>query len=213
MGYFIGWCLFRAFFKLFLDFKVIGRENVPKRGAFLFVSNHTSFFDPILLGTSLYRSLNYMARDTLFKTRCSAETMRTVHAFPLKRGRGDLSAIREALRILGMGKPLVIFPEGTRAKDKHLRRAKPGAGFIAVRSGVPVIPAYVWGSFDALPRGWKTFRPHPVRVYIGKPVDVKNRVQGPGPRGQDKEVYQCVSDEMMKRIGELKEKAELENSR
>ena len=212
MGYFIGWSFFKAFFRLFLDFKVTGRENVPNKGAFLFVSNHVSFFDPILLGASLYRSLNYMARDTLFKTRWSSETMRTVHAFPVKRGRGDLSAIREALRILRTGRPLVMFPEGTRAKDKHLRRAKPGAGFIAVRSGVPVIPAYVWGSFEALPRGWKTFRPHPVRVYIGKPVYVKDRAQSTEYRVQGKEVYQCVSDEMMKGVGELKEKAGLENT-
>jgi len=212
MGYFIGWCLFKAFFKLFLDFKVIGRENVPKKGAFLFVSNHTSFFDPILLGTALYRSLNYMARETLFKTRCSAETMRIVHAFPVKRDRGDLSGIRESLRILKTGKPLVVFPEGTRAKDKCLRRAKPGAGFIAVKSGVPVIPAYVWGSFDALPRGWKTFRPHPVRVYIGEPVNVKDGVQRTEYREQSRDVYQCASNEMIKRIGELKEKAEAENA-
>ena len=71
MLYFIGWSLFLILFKCYLGFKVVGRGNVPKRGSFIFVSNHVSYLDPILLGTSVYRGLNYMARDSLFKKRAS----------------------------------------------------------------------------------------------------------------------------------------------
>lgn len=204
MYYFLGWSLFLVIFKLYLGFRVIGRENVPKKGAFIFVSNHTSYLDPILLGTSLHRSLYYMARDTLFKKPCFAWIMRQVHAFPIRRNDNDFGAMKESLRILKSGKPLVIFPEGTRAKDKNLRRGKPGVGFIAAKANVPIVPAYVGGSFDALPRGVKTLERKPVMVYIGEPINLDSSCLA--ARGRDS--YQKISDEIMHRIAALKEKYE-----
>lgn len=203
MLYFIGWSLFFIFFKLYLNVKVVGRENVPRKGPFIFVSNHSSYLDPPLLGTSVYRSLNYMARDNLFKRPCFGGIMRGVHAFPVKRGRGDLAAIRESLRILRQGKPLVIFPEGTRSKDKSLLRpAKAGIGFIVSKARVPVVPAYIDGSFDALPRGPKTLKRRPVRVYIGKPIDfTKSSSDKKG-----KVLYRSLSNDIMREIGMLKER-------
>ena len=127
--------------------------------------------------------------------------MRSVHAFPVKRNNGDLAAIRTSLGILKSGRPLVIFPEGTRSKDTELKHGKPGIGFIVSRSGVPVIPAYIEGSFDALPRGLGTLNRHPVRVYIGKPVIFDDSYI----RKRDKESYQKISDEMMRRIAQLKD--------
>ncbi len=203
MIYFIGWAVFFIFFKLFLGFKVVGRENIPSGGAFIFVSNHVSYLDPILLGTSVYRPLNYMARENLFKRRCFGGIIRGLHAFPVKRSMGDLKAIKESLKLLNEGRPLVIFPEGTRAKDMNLRPAKPGVGFIVSKARVPVIPAYVQGSFDALPRSVKTFKRHPVTVYIGKSVDFGQF----GRDTRDKAVYQKITDEVMRRIAGLKEEA------
>lgn len=204
MYYFIGWALFLIFFKLYLNFKVVGRQNVPKKGAFIFASNHTSYFDPIMLGTSLHRSMNYMAREDLFKGPFFDWVMRKVHAFPVKRGAGDLRAIRDALRMLDENKPLVIFPEGTRSKDRNLRRGKPGIGFITARSGVPVVPAYIEGSFEALPGGIKTLKRRRVKVYIGKSVDFSSMAADKDSR----DMYQQMSDEIMKRIAQLKEDCE-----
>ncbi len=206
MLYLIGWALFFVTFKLYLGFEVIGRENVPKKGAFIFVANHTSYLDPLLVGTSVCRGLYYMARSNLFKRPCFGRIMRGIHAFPVKRSKGDLGAIRESLRILKEGKPLVIFPEGTRAKDENLRKAMPGVGFMVSKSEVPVVPAYVWGSFAALPRGIKTLTRHPVKVYIGKPVNFNIAEYG----GRNKETYQRISEEIMRRIQALKDQAQQE---
>lgn len=182
--------------------KVVGRGNIPKKGPFILVSNHMSYLDPPLLGAAVYRSLNYMARDNLFKRPYSGRVMRNVHAFPVKRGKGDLSAMREALRILGAGKPLVIFPEGTRSKDKNLKSVKRGVGFIVSKAKVPVIPAYIEGTFDALPRGIMTLRRHPVRVYIGKEIDFTKGYSGADTKDQ----YQRLSDEVMLGIAQLKDR-------
>lgn len=204
MLYFIGWSLFSILFRVYLGFKVVGRENVPKKGPFVFVSNHTSYLDPIILGTSLYRSLNYMARENLFKRRCFGYIMRGLHAFPVHRGKGDLGAVRESLRILSEGKPLVMFPEGTRSKDRNLKKGKPGVGFIVAKAQVPVVPAYIEGSFDALPRRMKTLRRHPVKVYIGEPIDFTADYLAK----KDRALYQKISDEAMHRIEQLKNRYE-----
>ncbi len=201
MAYFIGWSLFLIFFKIYLSLNVVGRENVPKKGAFIFVSNHSSYFDPILLGTSLHRSLYYMARENLFWKPFFGWIMGQVHAFPVKRDSGDMGALKQALAILKDGKPLVMFPEGTRSKTKSLRPAKPGVGFIAAKAGVPIVPAYIDGSLEALPRSIKTLKRHSVAVYIGEPITF-DLSQG----RNSKETYRKISDEMMVKIAALRDK-------
>ena len=201
MAYFVGWLLFLIFFKIYLSFKVVGRKNIPKDGAFIFVSNHLSYFDPIMLGTSLHRSLYYMARENLFWKPFFGWIMGQVHAFPIKRDSGDLGALKQALAILKDGKPLVMFPEGTRSKNKELRPAKPGVGFIAAKAGVPVVPAYIDGSLEALPGNLTTLKRHPVAVYIGEPVTFDI-----GMGRNSKETYQKISDEIMARITALRDK-------
>jgi 1-acyl-sn-glycerol-3-phosphate acyltransferase len=201
MWYFVGWLFFFIYFKLRLIVKVVGRKNIPAKGSFVFASNHASFLDPVLLGTSIHRSLNYMAREELFEKGFLAWALPKVQAFPVKRGEGDLGALRQALRLLKTGKPLVIFPEGTRTEDGELQRGKPGIGFIVAKSGVPVVPAYIEGSFDALPKGVKTLRRRKMMVYIGKPIyfacgDQKNN---------GREEYQKISDGIMAEIVRLKE--------
>lgn len=205
MIYFIGWSLFLIFFKLYLGFRVVGRDNIPRNGAFIIASNHVSYIDPILLGTSVNRSLNYMARESLFLKRFPGWVMRKLHAFPVSRDNGDLSAIRESIGILNSDKPLVIFPEGTRSKDKALRRPKPGIGFIVARTKVPVIPAYVSGSFDAMPGGVKSIKRYPVRIYIGKRMDFSGYRFDKNNR---KEIYQKISDDIMKEVARLKNEYE-----
>lgn len=202
MLYFIGWAMFLLFFKIYLKFKVVGRRNIPPKGAFIFASNHVSYLDPILLGTSLHRGLYYMARENLFKKRCFGWVMRNLHSFPVRRNEGDFGAVKKAISILKDGKPLVMFPEGTRSKDRNLRPAMPGIGLIALKTKAPVIPVYIEGSFDALPRRVSTLKRHPVRVYIGEPI---NFYEGNFDR-IDKETYQKISDIVMEKIAALKER-------
>ena len=201
MIYFLGWSLFLIFFKTYLGFKVVGRKNVPRKEAFIFASNHSSFFDPILLGTSIHRSLNYMAKENLFEKPFYGWIMRKLQAFPVNRNEGDLKAIKDALRLLGRGKPLVMFPEGTRSEDGNLKPAKPGIGLIVSRSGASVVPAYIEGSFKALSKGVKTMNCYPVTVYIGEAIKFGTDYLDK----KDRNTYQEISDIIMRRIGQLKE--------
>lgn len=187
--------------RFYLEYVAIGRENIPKKGAFIYCSNHTSFLDPIMLGISTPRNIFYLARAIFFKTRFSSWYFRNINAIPVRNKNGDVASIRMAIRRLKDGMPLVIFPEGMRSKDGKLRGGKPGIGFVAAKAGVPVIPAYSEGSFDACPKGIKTLKRSPIKLYIGKPMyfDIKRQDQG------DKEAYQKISFQIMQRIAEIKE--------
>lgn len=140
--------------KLLFKYRIEGREFVPKKGGFILVCNHESYLDPAVLGTACPRPVSFMARDTLYNNRFLGAWMKMVNVIPVKRDNADLSAIKKGLRLVQEGKGLAIFPEGTRRiPDKAFINPEPGAGFLADKGNVPVIPAFVSGTRDALPKG------------------------------------------------------------
>ncbi len=162
--------------KLFFGLKVYGKENIPDKGAFILVSNHVSYLDPVILGVANYQMLYYMARDSLFNHPLMGWLLPRIGVFPVKRETADFGAIRQALRYLKNDKPLVIFPEGSRAMDDNLQDPLPGVGFIASHAGVPVIPAYIRGSREAFPRHAKFIKPSKISVVFGKQIFVERRM-------------------------------------
>ena len=114
-----------------------------------------------------------MARDSLFSAPFVGDWMRAVGAFGVKRNSADISAMKEAIYRLQHGRVLTLFPEGTRQVSTLVStKVEPGVGFLAAKSGVAVIPAFVWGTEKALPRGAKFFRPSRIRVKFGAPVKI-----------------------------------------
>ena len=132
--------------------------------------NHESYLDPVAVGVACWRPLNYMAKEELFANPLTFWFMSSLNCFPVKRDSADLSALKEGLKRLKSGKPLVIFPEGSRRFDGGPNEPQPGIGFLAAKSGVPVIPAFVKGTQEALPRGDKFIHPKKVIVFFGKQI-------------------------------------------
>lgn len=122
---------------------------------------------------------------------------------PIDRTKGDLAALRSALSGLKGGKVVALFPEGTRSLDGNLQEPKGGIGFLIAKARVPVVPVYVAGSYQALPKGRKWIKPKRVRVYFGEPIQPVEFVQGPG-----KPDYEAIVALVMSRIAELKTQAE-----
>jgi len=156
-------------FLLLFRVRVFGQRNVPRTGGALIASNHQSYLDPVLLGLGVSRPLSYMARRSLFRVRPFALLLSALNVFPLTRGGRDTGAVREAVNRLKAGNCLVVFPEGTRAHNGEIGRLLPGVPAIALRAGVPLIPAAVEGAFQAWPRGGAP-RPAPVAVRYGRPI-------------------------------------------
>ena len=161
--------------------------------------NHVSYLDPIVFGCSCARPLSFMARDTLFRGKFFGWLLMRVRAFPLKRNAADIGAMKEALSRLRRGQGLLLFPEGTRTVGGRLGRGLAGVGFLARKSGVPVIPAFVRGTDEVLPKGSKRLKSAPVTVWFGEPL-----VLSPGSGGSDEE----FSGRVMDRIEALKAAAE-----
>ena len=158
------------FFKLGFGLEVTGQAGVPKRGPFIVASNHVSFLDPPLIGVACPRRLRFMARADLYHQPLLAAFLRGVRTISIKRGEADLTAIRAGLACLRAGEPVAIFPEGGRQLSGALGSAKRGVGFLAEAAGVPVIPAYVSGTFQALPPHAHGLCRAKIRVAFGEPI-------------------------------------------
>ena len=160
-------------------------------------ANHTSNFDPWPLGIPLWprRQLRFMAKSELFNP-VLAPILRAGGAFRVRRGEGDVEAMRTAVELVRDGEIVVMFPEGTRRakglRKKHVARAHTGAARIALSAGVPLIPAAIAGTDHLMRLG-------PLRVVYGPPLDLSDLE----PLEQ-KRAAEAATDRLMARIEELR---------
>ena len=163
---------------LLFRIRVYGRKNIPEKGPVLILSNHQSFLDPILIGVGLARQVNFMARMSLFRNGLFAFLIRSLNAFPLKRGAVDPAALRHGVRILRDGDVLLLFPEGTRTSTGEIAAVRPGFLSILKRTRAALIPAVVEGAYQAWPRDRKLFGFHRIKVIFGAAVEYPEAVEG-----------------------------------
>lgn len=201
MAYFIVRNFLKLFFKIVMGFKVYGVENVPKKGGFILAGNHVSHLDPPALASACPRVLHFMARHTLFNNRVLGWIIGSCNSFPVRRGEVDLGAIKEAVRRLKNGKVLLIFPEGTRSQNGEIQAAQPGVGYLSLMAGVPILPAYVKGTDEAMPRGTRKIKSVRVSVYFGNMVEPQ-KLGLPADRRQASQQLADHVVEEIKRLGE-----------
>ena len=128
-----------------------------------------SFLDPPFFGLACKREAFYLARDTLFRNPVIGQLLRSWNCVPINRDRGDIGAMRTALRLLGDGKAVLMFPEGTRSKDGQLQEARAGVGMVAAHARCPILPMRIFGTERAMPRGVSFPRPARVVIKFGEP--------------------------------------------
>lgn len=167
--------------------KKVGEENIAKEGAYILCANHRSNWDPPILVASTKRKMYVMAKEELFKNNFIRWFAKKCCVFPVKRGKMDLDSIKFSLKVLKEGQILMIFPEGTRNGMEKNGRAQNGAAFMALKTGVPVIPVGIQGEM-------KPF--HKVTLHYGKPLDFSEYKSNK----PEKEVLDKVSKEIMDNI-------------
>ena len=192
--------ILRQFYETFFRGEAVGLENIPTDGVFMIASNHASHLDPPTVGCLIPRQVSFFARKTLWKPGFASWWLDGVGTIPVDRDGGtDVTAINRVLNALKNEKIIILFPEGTRSPDGHLQAAKPGVGLFACRTGVPVVPARVFGSFQAFGRDGKLRLGTPVSVVYGKPLQASDY----DDPSAGKERYLLASQRIMAAIAQL----------
>lgn len=162
----------RCVYVLVFRGRVFNVQYVPKVGRAVIVSNHQSYFDPVMVGLGFEREASYMARDSLFHNAYFGRFIRHLNAFPVRRGKADMGAIKESLRRLKAGGILVTFPESTRSMDGRIAAMQGGVVLLARRTKSPIVPAFVHGAYEVWPRDRRIPRLRPLLVAFGRPIEV-----------------------------------------
>jgi 1-acyl-sn-glycerol-3-phosphate acyltransferase len=203
--YFLGWCAYRTVFTVYFRWRVYHAERVPLKGGVILASNHASFLDPPLVGAGLRRSINYLARENLFRFPVMGWVLRQWQVVPVDREGGGAKGLRAILDRLLAGGAIILFPEGTRTRDGKLQPARSGIGLTVIKSTAPVVPVRVFGTFEAYGRHLRVPRPYRVAVKYGQPMLFEGlRAEAKVcSKARLKEIYQQVADELMAAITKL----------
>jgi 1-acyl-sn-glycerol-3-phosphate acyltransferase len=184
----LWWSTVRTYFRWGQRLEVVGREHLPKHPPFVLIANHSSHLDALVLASTLSPRIRgkvfpIAAGDTFFETPVMAAfAAGAMNALPMWRknaGRHALENLRE--RLVGEPCAYILFPEGTRTRTGEMGRFRPGIGMMVAGTDVPVIPAYLQGTFDALPPGKRWPRRRRLRMVIGEPMrfeDAANSKEG-----------------------------------
>lgn len=161
-------------------------------------ANHASFLDPPAIGCRVPREMHYFARKTLFKPGLPAKILHDVNTIPVDlENEGDISALKAVFRILKTGSGIILFPEGTRSPDGQFQEPRSGVGMIACKSGAPVIPVRIFGSYEAYGRHSRFPKFNtPIDVAFAPPLYPADYDTG----AKGKERYQAASEVIMAAI-------------
>jgi len=147
-------------------------EVKPERG-YVFLANHESYLDVPVLLAALPVPVRFAAKKSLFRLPFFGWAIRAGGFIPVDREnrRQAVEVFTAAAALLRSGASVALFPEGTRSPDGRLHRFQRGGFLIAQKCGAAIVPVGLSGTFEVLPRQRRTFRPGPVRVRVGAPIE------------------------------------------
>ena len=186
--------------------QISGGEHIPLTGGAILASNHLSLVDSIFLPLVLARPVTFAAKSEYFTgtslgARFAATYMRATKQLSVERAgtRSAQETLQAALDLVKAGELFGIYPEGTRSPDGRLYRGRTGVGWLALASGVPVVPVAMVGTDRVLPPGHTVPTLHRVGVRVGKPLTFEGYLDGRPPA----RARRAVTDEVMTAIRAL----------
>jgi 1-acyl-sn-glycerol-3-phosphate acyltransferase len=186
--------------------EIIGSEHIPAAGGAILASNHLSIVDSIFLPLMVDRPVTFAAKSEYFTgtrpvDRITSAYLRATKQLSVDRAeaRAGLDMLQAALDLLRQGALFGIYPEGTRSPDGRLYRGRPGIGWLALNSGLPVIPVAMSGTDRVLPPGHKVPRVGKVKIRVGEPLTFEAARSLPSASRQRR----AITDEVMKAIQTL----------
>lgn len=189
--------------RLLWDARIEGADNLPRTGPFILVTNHTSNLDPLMMGwasgNQIDRVVHFMAKVEMRSWPILGWLATQSGVYFVRRGERDRAAQQFSLDALEDGRPIAIFPEGTRSRTGRLQAGKPGAALLAMRSGAPIVPAGISGTQRIFPNGSWFPRASKVRIRIGEPFSLPHQ-----PTGRlDRDALAAGTERIMSAIEDL----------
>lgn len=175
--------VFAPFLKVIYRVEYKGLENIPNKGGYIVAINHTSFIDPVLVAMpNRIQQLHFMSKIELFKNPIMAWAITHANGFPVKRGKGDTTAIDYGIKVLKEDHVMAICPEGKRMKDKNgvPQKAKAGIAVIAKATGADILPVSIYskGPIKAFKRVVVTYgaviKNDDLMIEQGTPTEIKH---------------------------------------
>jgi len=188
-----------------VEVEVHGREKLAPDGAYIFMSNHVSNLDPPIMLPLIPRRTSVMVKKELFRVPLLGQTMRIGSLVPVDRGNREagIAAVRAAAEVIGKKINMLIYVEGHRSFDGKLLPFKKGPFYLAVESGVPVVPVTIAGTHDVMPKGRLAIRAGVVKVIFHDPIlpaqfgdrdGLMERVRSVIDSGLEPKYRQCASE-------------------
>lgn len=192
----------RTWLMLYHRMTIEGIGNIPGERPFIVAANHCSNLDPVIVGVACPEQLRYMAKAELFDVPVLSHVIRALGAVPVPRGdrQGAAAVLKLILSRLNMNENVLLFPEGKRSTDGQLQPLQGGVALLALKTGAPIIPVYVQGSFEALASRARFPRPVKITVHFGQPVRTRDF-----PGLPEKEIRKALMDEVEGRLREMEE--------
>lgn len=160
---------------------ITGLEHVPASGGFIVASNHLSFLDSVILQAMLPRMVHFFAKAEYFtQPGLKGQAMKTffdaVGSIPVERGQqaASVAALDLLVDKLEEGLGVGIYPEGTRSRDGRLYKGRTGVGWLALTTGLPVVPVGLQGTERLQPPGSNRFTPHRFTLRVGEPLQFEH---------------------------------------
>jgi 1-acyl-sn-glycerol-3-phosphate acyltransferase len=177
--------------------RLVGVENLPAEGGFILAPSHRSMMDIPFAAVPTPRRIRFMGKKSLFGVPVIGPIFRWLGGFPVARDGTDRKAVRDSVEMLRAGEVLCVFPEGTRQHGPKIQPLQPGAAYLALRSGVPVVPIGIAGSEEIL----RTKRePIPrfgrVAIVVGVPIKPETPAGSLVPRDRVDALTARLADEM-----------------
>jgi long-chain acyl-CoA synthetase len=204
---FFGLAVIKIIMRAFYRLKVEGLENLPKGDPYIITPNHTSYLDGFVVAAALnqkwFRNFYILGLQNYFTGRLKESFAKIAHVIPIDTELYLSKALLMSSYILRQGKSLLVFPEGGRSSDGELMDFKKGVGILSTEINVPIVPALIKGSFEALPKGaiWPKFTE--IEIDFGKPLYPGDVDLTEKPERIDN--YQFFVNTLRERVKELQE--------
>ena len=171
-----------AILKIFFSFEIKNLHHLPITSPFIITANHFSFMDPPVLQAACPRRIIFFMTEKFYNPIWGRWFFKLMHCIPLRENTPyHIAPLKRGIKLLKEGKVTGIFPEGGVSRNGKIQDGRPGTLLLSQKTSFPIIPAFISGTYQALPRHAKFFRRSKIKVIFGCPVyfnDLSNGLKG-----------------------------------